>query len=164
MHKKGHYGAALLGYAPLGTVALAVGFDAAALAGGIVTVALAMVPDLDMRIPGVSHRGPTHTVHFALSVGLAVGLLAGAFLAVGGAPLPAAVGATVFMFATGALAIGSHIAADALTPMGVEPLGAGGPHYSVGVARAANPIANYALLGLGIAAVAAGMVVGEAVG
>jgi inner membrane protein len=164
MHKKGHYGAALLGYAPLGTIVLAAGFDAAALAGGIVTVALAMVPDLDMRLPGVSHRGPTHTVHFALSVGLGVGLLAGALVLVGDAPLPAAVGATVFMFATGALAIGSHIAADALTPMGVEPLGTGGPHYSVGVARAANPLANYGLLALGIVAVAAGVVVGEAVG
>lgn len=163
MHKKGHYGAALLGYAPLGTIVLAAGFDAAALAGGGVTVGLAMVPDLDMKIPGVSHRGPTHTVHFALSVGLGVGLLAGALLVVAGAPLPAAVGATVFMFATGALAIGSHIAADALTPMGVTPLGADGPHYSVGVARAANPLANYGLLALGIAAVAVGMVVAEVV-
>jgi inner membrane protein len=48
--------------------------------------------------------------------------------------------------------------------MGVEPLGTGGPHYSVGVARAANPLANYGLLALGIVAVAAGVVVGEAVG
>jgi inner membrane protein len=117
-----------------------------------------------MKIPGLPHRGPTHTVHFALSVGLGVGLLAGALLAVGGAPLPAAVGATVFMFATGTLAIGSHIAADALTPMGVAPLGADGPHYSVGVARAANPLANYALLALGIAAVASGVALAGVVG
>lgn len=164
MHKKGHYGAALLGYAPLGTVALAAGFDTAAVAGGVVTLALAMAPDLDMKIPGVSHRGPTHTVHFAVGVGAVFGLVAGALFLVGDVPILLALGGAVFAFATGALGIGSHIAADALTPMGVEPLGEDGPHYSFGVARAANPIANYALLGIGIAAVAVGVVVAGAFG
>ena len=120
MHKKGHYGATLLGYAPLGAVTLAVGFEAAAVTGGAVAVALAMVPDLDMKIPGVAHRGVTHTVRFALAIGAVTGTVGVALAAVGGAPVAVAVGAGVFGFVTGAVAIGSHIAADALTPMGVE--------------------------------------------
>lgn len=163
MHKKGHYGATLLGYAPLGAVTLAVGFEAAAVVGGAVAVALAMVPDLDMKIPGVAHRGVTHTVRFALAIGAVIGTVGAALMAVGGAPIAVAVGAGVFGFVTGAVAIGSHIAADALTPMGVEPFGDDGPHYSLDLVRAANPIANYALLVAGAVAVGLAWIVGSAV-
>ncbi|MFC6616327.1 metal-dependent hydrolase [Halopenitus salinus] len=161
MHKKGHYGAALLGYAPLATIALAGGFDVPAVAGALVTLGLATVPDLDMRIPGIPHRGPTHTVQFAVLIGLVTG--AGGFLLAAGYGAPLALAGGLFGFATGAVAIGSHIAADALTPMGVEPFGANGPHYSLEVARAANPIANYALLGIGILAAVGGGMLGTGI-
>ncbi len=56
------------------------------------------------------------------------------------------------------ISVGSHILADALTPVGVTPFSlVDDRHYIFGVARADNPIANYALLGVG--AVAAGVVV-----
>jgi len=70
MYRNGHYGAALLAYTPIGTAAILLGSPNAATAGGIATVFLATVPDLDMKIPGVAHRGPTHTVHFAATVGI----------------------------------------------------------------------------------------------
>jgi len=81
MHKKGHYGAALTAYAPVGMGALTLGFDVAAVGGGLIAVGLAMLPDVDMNLPNVAHRGPTHTVHFALGVGAVTGVLGGVILA-----------------------------------------------------------------------------------
>ena len=156
MHRTGHYGAALLAYAPLGFVAAVLfGFELA-IVGGAVAVGLSMVPDWDMRIPGVKHRGVTHTVHFAIGVGIIVGLL-GFILGIQ-VGLGAAIILAVFGFLIGGISIGSHIVADALTPAGVDPFMSGEP-ISYDVARASNPIANYALLVAGglvtIAAVAA---------
>ena len=89
MYREGHVGAALLAYAPVGFVVAAAGFRFLSLIGGIGVAALAMLPDYDQKVPGVDHRGPTHTVWFAVVVGV--------------------------------VTIGSHIAADALTPAGVRP-------------------------------------------
>lgn len=75
MHRNGHYGASLLAYSPLGFLAVAIGFPVAAVGGGVLAVALAMVPDWDQRIPGVAHRGVTHTVYFAAVVAVPTGLL-----------------------------------------------------------------------------------------
>lgn len=57
MYQNGHYGAALLFISPVGGILIAVGLDELAF---LAAVALAMVPDLDQRISGVTHRGPTH--------------------------------------------------------------------------------------------------------
>ncbi|MFB6141462.1 MAG: metal-dependent hydrolase [Halosimplex sp.] len=133
MYRTGHYGAALLAYAPVGGVLLAAGFPGAALVCGAVALAVAPLPDYDQRVPLISHRGVTHTVGFALlvaavlsGVGFAVG--SGTGLAVGseagtggqtglaGATAAGAVGVLV-----GALAVGSHLLADALTPAGIAP-------------------------------------------
>lgn len=156
MYQKGHLGASLLVYAPLGFVAAALGGFEVALLGGAIAVALASVPDLDMRVPLISHRGPTHTVWFAVIVGLLVG--------VGGIVyglqfgLLAALGFAIFAGVVGTLSIISHLLADALTPMGIQPLTpVSSTNYSWDLVKAKNPIANYALLGLG-AVVAGGAV------
>ncbi|QLH83709.1 metal-dependent hydrolase [Halosimplex pelagicum] len=168
MYRTGHYGAALLVYAPVGGALLAAGFDAAALVGGAVVVGLSGLPDVDQRIPFVEHRGPTHTVGFLVLVALAVG---GAGVAVGeavateeavlsgdatasGAPVAsggtAALGA--FGFLLGSLAVASHLLADALTPMGITPFRPlSDAHYTLALTRADNAAANYLLLGLGVA-------------
>lgn len=151
MHREGHIGAALLAYAPLGAVVLAFGFKAAAVGGALAAGGLAMLPDYDQRIPGVRHRGPTHTVHFAGAV--AVGTAAvGAFIAylLPGLGAVDAVGVAIFGAAVGAVTILSHIGADALTPMGVEPFG-DGRRYSYEVCRADSLLGNYGLLALGLA-------------
>lgn len=149
MYRLGHYGAALLTVAPLGGGLIAVGFAEVAVLSGAGALALAMVPDLDQRLPLVSHRGLTHTVWFALVVGAAVAGLALAIL-----PVADIVAGSVG-FLVGAGTIGSHIAADALTPAGVRPWAPlDNTSYSAEVTTAANPLANYALLGLGVAAVA----------
>lgn len=164
MHREGHYGASLLAYSPLGFVVIALGFPAAGVGGGALAVGLAMVPDWDQRIPGVAHRGVTHTVHFAAVVAVATGLLgAGMGASVSdGSPL-VALGAGVFGATTGGVSILGHIGADALTPMGVDPLGDGGPHYSYGLCRADNTLGNYGLLALGIAGALAAFYAGRGV-
>lgn len=148
MHQHGHYGAALIVYAPLAFVVTALGFNRLALGGGVVAVALAMVPDLDQRVPGASHRGITHTVWFAVLVGVVLGVV-GSMIG-GGTSLLAMVGLGGFGFLVGAGTIISHIAADALTPMGVRPLVPfNDREYGFDVVTAANPLANIGLLILG---------------
>jgi inner membrane protein len=160
MHRRGHYGAALLAYAPLAAVTLALGFGTVTLLGGVAAVGIAMLPDWDQRLPGVPHRGPTHTVRFAIGVG-AVGGVIGAG-AVGADPtsgllsIPAG---AAFGFAVGAGTTLSHIGADALTPAGVEPFG-DGRRYSYDLCRADSLIGNHVLLAVGLLGVGAGIALG----
>lgn len=61
MYQYGHYGAALLGYAPLGFLLAVTGFEDLAILGAVGAAALAMVPDVNLRVPLVTHRGVTKT-------------------------------------------------------------------------------------------------------
>ena len=68
--------------------------------------------------------------------------------------MPAETGLGSFGFVVAAGTILSHIGADALTPAGVGPFTPWhGRRYTYDVVTAANPIANYVLLGLGLLAV-----------
>lgn len=167
MHRIGHYGGSLLAYSPVGFLAVAIGAIELAIIGGAIAVAGAMVPDWDMRIPFVRHRGPTHTIWFALVVGIVLG--------VAGALVGSSTGAAgtvifgVFGFAVGVTIVVGHLFADMLTPMGIEPFQPlRDDSYTLDVARAANPVANYALLVLGVvisvAAFAAGNLVSDLLG
>lgn len=150
MHRAGHHGAALLVYAPTGGLLVALGFQMLAVIGGLVVVGLAMAPDKDQQVPFVEHRGVTHTVHFAAFMGALLAVLFGAIGATGGIATGALLATYGFVIGFGTIA--SHIAADALTPMGVEPF-RNGERYSLDLVTAANPIANFLLLAMGIAAV-----------
>lgn len=157
MHKTGHVGVALLAYSPLGLALLVAGFDELAVLGGVGMVALATLPDSDQRLPFVPHRGPTHSVAFAVAFGAALGVAGFAFGGYVAHYSPLAMGA--FAFAIGVLAVLSHLAADSITPMGIRPFWpVSGWHYSANVVRAKNPIANYLLLAVGIASVTAALV------
>lgn len=162
MHREGHIGAALAAYAPLGAVVLALGFETAAVGGAVGAVGLAMVLDYDQQVPWIKHRGVTHTVRFAVVVLIATALL-GAFLGYlhPETALLETIGLSAFGAAVGGITILSHIGADALTPMGVEPFD-DGQHYSLEVCRADSVLWNYGLLvfGLIVALVAYGIGVG----
>jgi inner membrane protein len=154
MYATGHYGAALLLYTPVGYVLLR-SDPLVAVVGGLVVLSVATLPDLDLRLPFVPHRGPTHSLLFLALVAGILGL-GGYALGVGtwrpvGGPMEGAAYGVLF----GAVGIGSHLLADMLTPMGVNvfwPLPTG--RYSFSVARADNTAANYALLFLGATACA----------
>lgn len=150
MYRLGHQGAALVVYAPVGLALVLAGRPTLAVVGGGVSLALASLPDVDQRLPGVQHRGVTHTLGFALAVGgvlAAVGWLLGNEAGVETSVEFATVG-----FVVGTAVIVSHLLADAITPMGIRPFWpVSDRHYTFGVCRADNTLANYALLGLGIA-------------
>lgn len=151
MYKTGHIGAALLVYSPIGFTLLLSGLDELAVLGGAGMIALATLPDCDHQLPLVAHRGPTHSVVFAIVLGALLGVAGFAL----GEPVFGVAGATmgVFAFAVGALAILSHLAADSITPMGIRPLWPLSRwHYSANIVRAKNPVANFLLLASGIAA------------
>lgn len=157
MYRAGHLGVSLLVYAPLGLLLVLLGRYDLAVVGELVMVSLSMLPDSDHDIPFVSHRGPTHTVAFALLVGLALGAVG---WVVGGQPAVATTSElAVFGFAIGTLAILAHLAGDVLTPMGITPFWPlWNRNFSLYLTRADNTVANYALLALGVF-VTAGVVV-----
>ena len=157
MYATGHYGAALLVYAPVGFVLMRLE-PTLALVGGAGVLALATVPDYDLRLPVVKHRGITHTLLFTLAVSALLGAVGwrlgqGSYQPLGGPATTAAFG-----FGIGLLGLGSHLLADVLTPMGVAVFWpVSNKRYSLSVARAANPIANWALLALGVFVTAAAL-------
>ena len=156
MYQLGHYGVALLLYAPLGATVALGGNELAAIVGAVLCLGLSTLPDIDHKVPLIEHRGPTHTVLFAVFVGAALAGVASVLEA--GPPPFGESGFVTFAFLCGVLSIGSHLLADALTPMGIRPFWPlWNRQFSLKVTRAANPIANYALfvLGLGATLVAA---------
>jgi len=153
MHRPGHYGTALICYAPIAVIVMALGVVEMAVAGGAIVVGGAMLPDYDQRVPGISHRGPTHTVWFALAVGAVLG---GAGALIGGV-IPTVVGGV-----SGVLLVLAHLLADVLTPMGIRPFApVRDTKYTLDVAKAANPVANYALLVVGILAAGTALYAGR---
>ncbi|EMA40826.1 metal-dependent hydrolase [Halococcus hamelinensis] len=153
MYRSGHVGVGLFLYAPVGYFLLSGGRFALAVAGFVVVVWFAMVPDLDTRTRLLTHRGATHTLAFAALFGLACG--AGGWALgtrlVGFGPRPLA----GFGGLLGALVVLAHLLADWLTPMGVAPFWPlSSRRYSLGLATAANTTANALLLLLGAGATA----------
>lgn len=153
MYRRGHLGVSLLVFAPIGLALVVYGRADLAFVAGATMLWLSMLPDTDHRIPFVSHRGPTHTLAFALLVG-AVGGGGGiglAFVLGGDAATFAAFG-----FGIGAVTVLAHLLGDALTPAGVPllwPLSS--RDFSVSLTRADNTLANYVLLAAGVCATAA---------
>lgn len=154
VYASGHVGAALCCYAPVAAALTRGGEPALALLGTGVAVALATLPDADeYAVVPLEHRGPTHTVWFVAAGALlaaGIGGLAGA--AVLGRP--GAVAATVGGGAFAAL--GSHLLADVVTPMGIRPFyPLSAWHHSVDLTPAKDPRANAAILAVGVLVVAA---------
>ncbi|GAB6861279.1 hypothetical protein JCM17092_13680 [Haloplanus litoreus] len=152
----------MLVFAPVGFALVLAGRPDLAVVGGGAVLWLAMLPDYDHRIPGLPHRGPTHTLVFAALVGAAgAGVGVGLAMVLDG-------GRTTFVsfgFAVGALAVLAHLLADALTPAGVPllwPLS--GRSFSLYLTRADNTIANYVLLAVGVCTTAATVILATRLG
>ncbi|WP_336022563.1 metal-dependent hydrolase [Halobellus salinisoli] len=170
MYQKGHYGVSLLVFAPIAFVLLLFEHAELAVVVGATMLSFAMLPDLDHRVPGIPHRGPTHSFAFAALVGGVFGAAgfaletaagnAGALdvgTVLGGVSLAAA------GFGLGALTVVAHLLGDAVTPAGVNFLWPFSTRtYTLGLWRADNTIANYGLLAIGVFATAAAVYLGAA--
>ena len=160
MHWRGHVGAALLAYVPFGTWLSHSGFGSLALVGALGMVLLSTVPDADRFVSATSHRGLTHTVFFAVFVGVFVGGIGFIGGAVTGSGLDSPATAGLFGFFVGCFTILVHVAVDALTPMGVRPLWPLSDwHVSLALTPSKHPGANYAFLVAGLLASGSGYVV-----
>lgn len=155
VYATGHYGAALLVYAPVAFLLLQVA-PVLALVGGVGVLAISTLPDVDHRLAFVQHRTVTHTVPFLLAVSAALAGV-GWWLAGTGTGLPGGRGAAAaFGFGVGLLGVGSHLLVDAITPMGIPllwPLS--GERFTLDVTPSNDRLANGVLLVLGVAAIGA---------
>lgn len=130
MHRNGHYGVALLVFAPLAFLLALNHAASAGLIGAVIVAGTAPIPDLDQRIPFLTHRGFTHTVWFLFGASIVAGT--GTWFAIIRADhalstldttaatthpiLPAiAVGFLV------GLGLATHLLGDVITPMGITP-------------------------------------------
>ncbi|WP_115863821.1 metal-dependent hydrolase [Halorussus litoreus] len=151
MFPPGHYGVALTLYAVVGYALLSRGYDSDALYGGGIVLAYALFPDVDGDLAFLVHRGVTHTLWFAVAVGLFCVLVVASSL--WHRPRRQAFRGACWAFFLGSFAVVSHLLADLLNPWGVMPAYPVSPAlYSLDVVRATNDAANYALLALGVGA------------
>ena len=148
MHKVGHHGAAMLGYAPI-IALLDPGHRWLAILGLPVALFAARLPDVDQRLPFVPHRGPTHTIWFALVLGLGAMVAFQAVIPEG--PLLVRTGVACVL----SFGVLTHLASDAITPAGVRPFW---PIWNRSIAlplcRAEDPVANWLLFVGGLFAIA----------
>lgn len=158
MYWRGHVGIALLAYAPVAGGTLALGEPELTLLGGGLVVAAATLPDVDQRLP-IPHRGATHTVAFAVAVGLLVGVLAAVTLAASGLFGAHPTWTPAFAAGTVTLSLCSHVAGDAITPMGIRPFRPlSAAHYTLDLTPAKDPRANRLFLVVGVLSTAVAVV------
>ncbi|WP_435124877.1 metal-dependent hydrolase [Halobaculum sp. D14] len=155
MYRKGHLGVSLLLFAPVGYWLVTAGYGALAFLTGATMLYLAMLPDVDHRVPGVPHRGPTHSLLFAAAVGAAFGYAATLLEPVFSVAVPAGLSMPAFGFLLGFGSVTAHLAGDVITPSGVNFLWPYPYEWSLNLTRADSTAWNLGLFGLGVFAVAA---------
>ncbi|WP_247728475.1 metal-dependent hydrolase [Halovivax limisalsi] len=146
MHWPGHVGLGVLAYLPLYLWLAAAESTTLAVIGLVVAVGASMLPDVDIEL-SIPHRGPTHTLWFvAIATVLAtvVGYALGIWIGRPGATAALAIGGAM------GLSLTSHVAVDALTPMGIRPLEPlSSASISLRVVKSRNRFANRFLFATG---------------
>lgn len=177
----------LLLYAPVAGTLISKGRPEVALLGALIIFFVEQIPDLDQLVPFLKHRGFSHTLGFALLVGVVVGIL-GLFIGerlfivfgdwlisqglsgVGNAVIKAKATVNehelaIIGFGMGTFGIVAHLAGDVLTDMGIRPFWpVSSRTISLSRLKARNPLANELLFALGIGALASAVWVGFGLG
>jgi len=160
MYPPGHVGLTALLFAPVVCWFRLTGRRRTATECLTVAIVLSLLPDIDALLPGLVHRGVTHTPVAAIVAGGAVAVLVryhdGSGLGLAGehAALP---------YLVGTAGVVSHLLADVVTPMGIRllfPLRE--TVYTLAIVPARSPAANTLLLVTGVAAIALSYSVGPA--
>ena len=146
MYAAGHIGIALLVFAPLGAFLLATGRSRLAVSGAVLSVAVATLPDLDLFVAALPHRGFTHTLAFAVLAGAVLGAVASVAMT-RRLPRLSAGRVGLWVWFTTTLSMCSHLLGDALTPMGIRPLAPVADSFvSLSLVYSRNPQVNLSLL------------------
>ncbi len=168
MHKEGHIGLGLLLYSPLAFWFVDLGWTMAFGLGMIAFGAWSFLPDVDMTLP-IRHRGPTHSVVFALFAGVLTAAGFGWLASQGAFDLPGVSPPWLFVslavgigFVSGFGGVIAHILGDVLTPMGVRPFWPRSDReYSLNLVLAADEEANRQLSFIGAVALTAALVLAK---
>ena len=148
MYPPGHVGITLLLFAPLAYALIVAGNERAAIGWLGVAIVFTLAPDVDALLPGIVHRGVTHTLLAAVVLGLVVAVV-GWSSSRSSRRVRAERGRLGFLVGTGSVL--SHLLGDVITPMGVRPfLPIQGAVYTFDVVRASNLQANASLLVVGV--------------
>ena len=130
MHRRGHYGLALLVFSPLAFLLNVIHASEAALMGILIVVGVAPIPDIDLHIPFISHRGITHTVWFVIAASTIATAVTWAAAIQGTQAVHGTLStASAPNFVLPALGVGflvalgliTHLIGDMMTPMGIKP-------------------------------------------
>lgn len=149
MYRQGHIGISLILYLPLAYHLIHSGNLLLTGFGVIAMLATTMLPDIDHQIPMLPHRGVTHSVWFAGGVGYAVYRICTDLLAI--IQVATSESAAVFLGTMAGYGIISHLVADALTPMGVQPLTPFlSARWTFNLAQSSNALVNKSLLIAGL--------------
>ena len=149
MYPPGHVGLTAVLFAPLVYWLRVTGRERTAAECLAAALALSLLPDVDALLPGVVHRGVTHTPLAAV----VSGLFLAAFLRRETPSAPGLAGEhPALCWVVGTAAVLSHLLGDVITPMGIQLLfPAAGTMYTLDVVRASSPAANTLLLVTGTA-------------
>lgn len=165
MHREGHIGLGLLLYAPLAYHFTDTG-QLTLMGVGLIAVTLhSYAPDFDLWLPGVSHRGLTHTflggfIAACLTVVIVLGTIAGGYTSLSPSSSGYAIIAA-YTFGISFLGFLSHLVGDVLTPMGITPFRPWSDRtYTLNLVYASNEQANEQLGYLGAVAVTVALVLG----
>ncbi len=180
MYSQGHWGIALLMYAPIVFVGLLIqpDFLPQFLLGLAIIAFSSTIPDIDMQLKNwtpIKHRGITHTVPFAVFIGLFSAAFAFPFAWYShqtlGVIFPTMM--DVYIFTGFSIFLGfygtvSHFFGDMITPMGLRPLKPFSKKRFRFVlsfwgqeSKAANMYWNYAFYTLGVVVVALAFLFGS---
>jgi len=156
MEALGHIGVALLVYIPVAYLLFVAAERRRLVAGLGALCAVALLPDIDIHVAGLAHRGITHTLWMALATGGLLAVVSWLFR-----PRPAVLD-WVVAGSVGLLGVVSHLLADVLTPMGVRPFDPlGSTMYTLDVVPATDPTANAVLFVAGAVGFAAAIHLGH---
>lgn len=176
MYNRGHWGIGMITYAPIafGLLWIDERLWPFTILGWIIVSVTCTLPDIDMTlkdyrwIPPNKHRGGTHTVAFAVVVGVVLAVLTyavattmrSATMTITGTD--AAVTA-VFTGVMGAYGVLSHLLGDIITPAGIRPFyPVSDKHYSYRLIYAEDEAWNYVFYIAGIILVSAAFLFGSA--
>jgi inner membrane protein len=165
MYKPGHVGMSLIFLSPITFILNSINRPILSVITIITTIFLTTQPDIDLKLPVVKHRGLTHTIYFAILLGLIASFIfrkSHSLFLDQIVTNTSTMSITLLGFLVGFLAVISHLMADVITITGIQPFSFGflgnyrpfskfskETRYQLQWTTAKSPLANLILVILG---------------